>query len=285
MRIDLHTHTTASDGTDTPAELMAAAAAAQLDVVAITDHDTTAGWEPALAARPSGLTVVPGAEFSCYQRTADGRRISLHVLGYLFDPDAGALRAERLRLRESRLARARRIVENLAADGYAVSWPQVVDLAAGGSVGRPHIGRALVAAGAVPDVSTAFAELLSSRHKYFVPKQDTPVLDAVRMIRAARGLPVFAHPFARRRGPVVDDAVVAAMTDAGLVGIEVDHPDHGPDDRADAARLARRLGLVPLGSSDYHGTNKPTVLGACTTSPEALARLLEIPAARTPVAS
>jgi predicted metal-dependent phosphoesterase TrpH len=285
VRIDLHTHSTASDGTDTPAELMAAAKAAALDVVAITDHDTTAGWEPALAARPAGLTVIRGAEFSCFHRTAEGRRISLHVLGYLFDPAADALRTERSRLRESRTTRARRIVENLAADGYAVSWPQVLDLAAGGAVGRPHIGRALVAAGAVPDVPTAFAELLSSRHKYFVPKEDMPVLDAVRMIRAAGGLGVFAHPFARRRGPVVEDTVVAAMADAGLVGIEVDHPDHGPDDRADAGRLAAQLGLVPLGSSDYHGTNKPTPLGACMTSAEALARLLSIPAACTPVAS
>jgi predicted metal-dependent phosphoesterase TrpH len=283
VRIDLHAHSTASDGTDSPAELVAAAAAAGLDVVAITDHDTTAGWTEAIAARPAGLTVVPGAEFSCYADAADGRRISLHVLGYLFDPEHSALRDERARLRESRRQRARRIVENLAADGHPVTWQRVEELADGGAVGRPHIGRALVEAGAAPDVSTAFTHLLSSRQKYYVPKQDTPVLEAVATIRAAGGLPVFAHPFARRRGPVVDDGVVKAMADAGLVGLEVDHPDHDADDRADARRLCDALHLVRLGSSDYHGSNKPNRLGDQLTDPEAYAALLAIPAAGAPV--
>jgi predicted metal-dependent phosphoesterase TrpH len=164
-----------------------------------------------------------------------------------------------------------------------VTWERVEELAAGGSVGRPHIGRALVEGGAVPDVSSAFAHLLSSRQKYYVPKEDTPVLEAVEMIRTAGGLPVFAHPFARRRGPVVDDDVIVAMADAGLVGLEVDHPDQGPDDRADAARLCRQLGLVQLGSSDYHGTNKPTRLGECVTEPDAYAELLALPAAGAPL--
>lgn len=282
MRIDLHAHTTASDGTDPPAALIAAAAAAELDVVAITDHDTTAGWAEALAARPPGLTVVPGAEFSCFAARADGRRISLHVLGYLFDPEHPVLRDERARLRESRLLRAKQMVANLVADGHPLTWERVEELADGGVVGRPHIGRALVESGAVPDVSSAFAHLLSSRQKYYVPKQDTPVLEAVEMIRTAGGLPVFAHPFARRRGPVVDDEVIAAMTDVGLVGLEVDHPDQDPDDRADAARLCRRLGLIGLGSSDYHGTNKPTRLGECLTSDDAYTALLDLPAHRRP---
>jgi predicted metal-dependent phosphoesterase TrpH len=174
VRIDLHAHSTASDGTDTPAQLVAAAAAAGLDVLAVTDHDTTAGWGPALAARPNRLTIVPGAEFSCFHLGEDGRRISLHVLGYLFDPEHAELRAARARLRESRLGRGRRIVENLAADGYAVTWERVSALAAGGAIGRPHIGRALVEVGAVPDVDTAFAQLLSSRQKYYVRKEDLP---------------------------------------------------------------------------------------------------------------
>lgn len=285
MRIDLHTHSTASDGTDRPAALVAAARLAGLDVVAITDHDTTAGWAEAITHLPTGLSIVTGAEFSCYHVAASGRRISLHVLGYLFDPEHEALRAERARLRDNRLHRARRIVENLAADGVAVTWDRVAELAAGAPVGRPHIGRALVETGEVPDVATAFADLLSSRQKYYVPKEDTPVLDAVAMIRTAGGLPVFAHPFARRRGPVVDDDVVREMVGAGLLGIEVDHPDHGPDDRLDAARLAAELDLVPLGSSDYHGTNKSTPIGACLTAPEAYERLLSHPAAREPIAS
>jgi predicted metal-dependent phosphoesterase TrpH len=283
MRIDLHTHSTASDGTDTPAQLMAAAARAGLDVVAITDHDTTAGWDEAIAARPAGLTVVPGVEFSCVHHDPDGRRVSLHLLAYLVDEDNPAIQAEWQRLRDSRRVRGRSMVENLAADGYPITWDQVSDLAAGGSVGRPHIGRALVESGVVPDVDAAFRDLLSSRRPYYVRKPDTDVFAAIRLIRAAGGLPVFAHPIARRRGPVVSDETVAAMAEAGMVGLEIDHPDHEPDDRAHAGALAHDLGLIGTGSSDYHGTNKPTPIGARLTDPDALEELLALPAARRPV--
>jgi len=235
MRIDLHTHSTASDGTDTPAELVRAAAAAGLDVVAITDHDTTAGWDEACAARPDGLILVRGVEFSCVHHDEDGRRISLHLLAYFADPADPAIQAEWSRLRDSRRARGETMVERLVADGYPISWDQVRALAGDGSIGRPHIGRALVEAGIVPDVTTAFTQLLSSRQPYYLRKADTDVFDAIRLIRAARGLPVFAHPLARRRGPVVSDETIAAMTKAGMIGLEVDHPDHGPDDVVHAA--------------------------------------------------
>lgn len=277
MRIDLHTHSTGSDGTDTPAELVHAAARADLDVVAITDHDTTSGWDEAIANRPRGVTVVCGTEFSCVHIEPDGRRISLHLLGYLYDRDNDELRTERRRLRESRLRRGRQMVDNMAADGVPITWAQVRDLAAGGPVGRPHIGRALVIAGVVPDVDTAFRDLLSSRRPYYVPKADTDVFAAIRMIRAAGGLPVFAHPLARRRGPVVSADTIAAMARAGLAGLEVDHPDQDTDDRAEAAALARDLGLVGTGSSDYHGRNKTTPLAACTTDAAAYEALLAIP--------
>lgn len=282
MRIDLHAHSTVSDGTDSPADLIAAAVAARLDVVAITDHDTTAGWDDALAARPPGLTVVPGVEFSCVRHEPDGRRISLHLLAYLIDPADAGIQREWQRLREGRRVRGRTMVERLAADGYPITWEQVAALAGDGSVGRPHIGRALVESAVVPDVDTAFRELLSSRQRYYVRKADTDVFDALRLIRNAGGLAVFAHPVARRRGPVVSDQTVADMSAAGLVGLEVEHPDHDAADRAHAAGLARELGLIATGSSDYHGSNKATRLGDCLTSPDAYERLLASPAAITP---
>lgn len=293
MRIDLHTHSSASDGTDAPAELVAKARATGLDVLALTDHDTTAGWQDAIAARPGGLTLVPGAEFSCRWQPDAGARcrsprvrgsIALHLLGYLFDRDDVALRAERARLCESRLGRGRIMVERMAADGLPITWAQVAALAGGGPVGRPHLGRALVAAGVVDSVDAAFAGPVSSRSPYYEPKADADVFVMIGLLRAAGGLPVFAHPIATRRGPTVPDEVVAAMADAGLVGLEVDHPDHGPADRERAAGLARDLHLVPTGSSDYHGTNKSrNPLGACTTAPEAYEELVAHACAGAPI--
>jgi predicted metal-dependent phosphoesterase TrpH len=283
MRIDLHAHSDASDGTDSPAELVAAAAAAGLDVVALTDHDTTGGWAEAVAARPRGLTLVPGVEFSCVHVDDEGRRISLHLLAYLIDSQNDAVQAEWARLREARRTRAVTMVERLVADGYPITWDRIDELAGDASIGRPHIGRALVEAGAVPNVDAAFRDLLSSRQHYYVRKADTDVFDALALIRAAGGLPVFAHPLARRRGPVVSADTIAAMAGTGLVGLEVDHPDHGPDDRAQAARLAADLGLIGTGSSDYHGSNKTTRLGALLTAPEQYERLLAMPSALRPV--
>ena len=283
MTIDLHTHSTASDGTDRPADLVAKAAAAGLDIMAITDHDTTGGWDEATANLPEGLTLVPGAEFSCMHRDGDGQRISLHLLGYLFDPDHDGLRAERARLRVSRLGRGRAIVDNLAADGVPITWNRVVEVAGGGAVGRPHLARVLVENGVVSDVNDAFRELLSSGSKYYVPKDDSEVFDAIRLVRDAGGVTVFAHPLARRRGAVVDDAVIRAMAQAGLHGLEVDHPDHSADDRTHLAALAAELGLVATGSSDYHGTNKTISLGVCTTAPDAYDALVSQATALAPV--
>jgi predicted metal-dependent phosphoesterase TrpH len=283
VTIDLHTHSTASDGTDRPAELVAKAAAANLSVLAITDHDTTAGWDEALGALPPGLTLVTGAEFSCAYNEPDGTRISLHLLGYLFDPDHDGLRAERARLRVSRLSRGRAIVDNMIADGVPVTWNRVVEIARGGAVGRPHIARVLVENGVVASVDEAFAALLSSRSKYYVPKADSDVFEAIGLVRDAGGITVFAHPLARRRGAVVGEDVIAAMAQAGLQGIEVDHPDHAPEDRARLAVLAGELGLIGTGSSDYHGTNKTIDLGACTTSRAAYEQLLNHETARQPV--
>ena len=285
VRIDLHTHSTASDGTDTPAELVGQAKAAGLDVVAITDHDTAAGWAEAAAALPTGLTLVPGTEFSCAWFGANGARIGLHLLGYLYDPDDEELQSERRRLRESRRGRGQAIVNNLRADGIPVTWERVAELAGDGSVGRPHIGQALVEAGVVGSVDEAFADLLSSRSKYYVRKADMDVFDALRLINAAGGVTAFAHPLARRRGTVVGDEVIADMAAAGLDGLEVDHPDHSLADRAHLSGLAANLGLIPLGSSDYHGRNKAVRMGACTTSPDAYTDLLARNTASSPIVS
>ncbi|MGY1844183.1 PHP domain-containing protein [Modestobacter sp. SYSU DS0875] len=268
MLIDLHTHSAVSDGTDSPATLLATAAAAGLDVVALTDHDTTAGWQPAAAARPTGLTVVPGMELSCRWFPADEPPMSVHLLAYLFDPQHPGFAAERVRLREERLERAERIVGNLVAAGYPITWDVVVARSGGGVVGRPHIAGALVAAGVVDSVDHAFATVLDHRSPHYVTKADTDVLDGIALVRAAGGVPVFAHGLATSRGRVVDDAAITTMTDAGLLGLEVDHPDHTPAQREHLRGLAGGLGLIRTGSSDYHGTNKLTPIAACTTDPD-----------------
>jgi predicted metal-dependent phosphoesterase TrpH len=274
MLIDLHTHSSVSDGTESPAELLATAHAAGLDVVALTDHDTTAGWSLAEKARPPGLTVVPGMELSCRWFPDDERPISVHLLGYLFDPDHPAFAGERARLRDERLERGERIVAALAAAGYPVVWERIVERSEGGVVGRPHIARALVEAGAAESVDQAFATLLHHRSPYYVTKADTDVREGIALVRAAGGVPVFAHGLATKRGRVVRDDAIAAMVDAGLLGLEVDHPDHSADERAHLRGLADDLGLIATGSSDYHGTNKATPIAACTTDPDQFEAIL-----------
>ncbi|MGI9000968.1 MAG: PHP domain-containing protein [Pseudonocardia sp.] len=275
-RIDLHTHTTASDGTDSPAGLVTVAAAAGVDVLAITDHDTTAGWDEAAAALPRGLTLVRGAEFSCASPTGRGDLdVSVHLLGYLFDPSHPEIVAEQARLRIERVQRLRRMIEKMAADGYPVDADAVfAALPTGASAGRPHLARALVAAGVVGSVDEAFATLLHDGSPYHVSRVDTPVDTAIAMVRAAGGVAVFAHPLARRGGQVVEPSVIVELAAAGLGGVEVDHPDHTASDRDLLRGLATDLDLAITGSSDYHGTNKITPMAAETTAADALEDLL-----------
>lgn len=287
-QIDLHAHSTASDGTLSPAEVVDAAARAGLDVVALTDHDTVAGWDEAFAACPSGLTVLPGLELSCGY-TANGQRpISVHLLGYLVDPAHPGLRAELARLRAERLQRGETIVAKLVEAGYPIGWDRVRELAGagggagtgagggagGGSVGRPHIARALLEAGVIASVDEAFAELLATGGRFYVRKADLDAVAGVRLITAAGGVAVFAHPAAGRRGRVVDEAAIAALRAAGLAGLEVDHPDHEPADRLRLGALAAELGMVVTGSSDFHGSNKVNRLGEETTEPAAYETLV-----------
>ncbi|MER6755668.1 PHP domain-containing protein [Micromonospora echinofusca] len=282
-RIDLHTHSTASDGTLGPAELVRAAAESGLDVVAITDHDTTAGWAPALAALPAGLSLVRGAELSC-RWYGEEPPVPLHLLAYLFDPDMPELVAELARVRAAREERGERIVALLRADGIDVSWSEILAGAAGGTVGRPHIAQALIRAGLVTTTTEAFGpDWLGERYR--LPKEDIDVFRAVRLVRAAGGVPVFAHPRASRRGRIVPDELIADLAAIGLAGLEADHEDHSPAERAHVRALADELGLLVTGSSDFHGTHKTVRLGAFTTDPEAYERIVAEARGVTEVAS
>lgn len=269
MRIDLHTHSSVSDGTESPGELVASAAAAGLDVVALTDHDTTAGWaEASDAGRRLGVALVPGTEVS-----ALSRGVSVHLLSYLQDPADPALAGVIAQTRDARLHRGRAIVERLSED-LPITWDDVLAQQQPGTVvGRPHIADALVALGVVPDRTAAFADLLSARGRYYVPYYAPEAVEAVEAVLASGGVPVFAHPGADGRGRVVPDSAIEELAEAGLAGLEVHHRDHTPEQRARLTALADRLGLLVTGSSDYHGTGKDNVLGENTTTPEVLAEI------------
>ncbi|MFJ7202210.1 PHP domain-containing protein [Streptomyces sp. NPDC098789] len=264
MRIDLHAHSTASDGTDTPAELVRNAAAAGLDVVALTDHDTVGGYAEAIAAAPRGLTLVTGAELSC---RLDG--IGLHMLAYLFDPAEPELFRERELVRDDRVPRARAMVGTLQELGVPITWEQVARIAGDGSVGRPHIATAMVEAGVVASVSDAFTpQWLADGGRAYARKHELDPFEAIRLVKAAGGVTVFAHPLALKRGQCVPEAAIAELAAAGLDGVEVDHMDHDPATRARLRGLAGELGLLTTGSSDYHGSRKTCRLGEFTTDPE-----------------
>ncbi|MEU0499878.1 PHP domain-containing protein [Nocardia sp. NPDC005998] len=266
MRIDLHTHSTASDGTDTPAELVRNAAAAGLDVVAITDHDTTAGWSEAVDALPKGLTLVRGMEMSCIGLGEDGWPVPVHLLAYLFDPTDRSFADERERLRAERVERLRAMAERMQADGLPID-PDAVLASAGPSAGRPHLARALVEAGVVPSVDAAFTELLAPHGRYYAEKADTPLRRAIEMIATAGGVSVLAHTRARKRGRLLALDEIRELATLGLGGLEIAHPDHSAADRALLVDLSAELGLITTGSSDYHGANKTIRLGEFTTDP------------------
>ncbi|MFC1412736.1 PHP domain-containing protein [Streptacidiphilus sp. N1-12] len=264
MRIDLHTHSNASDGTDSPAELVRNAAAAGLDVVALTDHDSVTGYAEAVQALPSGLTLVTGAELSCH---VEG--ISMHMLAYLFDPEHPEFTRERDLVRTDRFRRAEAMVERCRALGAPITWDQVQRIAGDGAVGRPHVASALVQAGVVPSVDAAFTkDWVANGGRADVRKREFDPFEAVRLVRAAGGVTVFAHPGAHKRGRTVSDQVIADLAAAGLGGVEVDHADHDGPTRERLRGLAADLGLLATGSSDYHGDRKAIRLGAETTAPE-----------------
>ncbi|MEV4069756.1 PHP domain-containing protein [Nonomuraea fuscirosea] len=279
MRIDLHSHSSASDGTQPPSDVVRRARERGLDVLALTDHDTVAGHASAAGALPAGLTLVPGMELSCRR---GGR--SIHLLAYLFDPREPELLAECARIRRAREERARLTVERLVELGVAVTWEQVAELAAGAPVGRPHIARAMVAAGAVAEPALAFTpEWIGAGGRAHVSRYALDPEHAVRLVRAAGGVPVLAHPKAERRGEAVPDEWIAELAAAGLFGVEADHLDHDEAARRHVRGLAGELGLAVTGSSDDHGELTGHRLGSETTDPEVYEHLVATATGAAPI--
>ncbi|GAB3207789.1 PHP domain-containing protein [Marinactinospora thermotolerans] len=284
MRIDLHSHSSVSDGTDAPAEVIEYAVAAGLDVLALTDHDTVAGIPDAAGNLPPGFTLVPGMELSCAHQGS-----SVHLLAYLFDARHPGLAAELVRIRDDRVSRARGMVELLREAGVGVTWERVREIAGDidgdDVVGRPHIARAIVEAGAADSVQDAFDRWIGSGGPAYVARYALDPVRAVRLVREAGGVCALAHP-ARGEGALtgaVPDDLVERMAAAGLGAIEADHPSHDEAERARWRARAAELGLVVTGSSDDHGDLTGHRLGRCTTDPDAYAELIAPATGATPV--
>jgi hypothetical protein len=271
--IDLHLHSNASDGTDDPADVVRLAAAAGVTTLALTDHDTTAGWDEAARAVPAGMALVRGAEFSTTAPDGRGGHLSAHLLGYLFDPADPAILADQERLRGERSRRIGVMTERLRAAGHPVD-PETIAARTGAPIGRPHLAQSLVDLGRVTSVKEAFETFLHKDGPYYEPKADTPIAEAIAMIRAAGGKAVWAHPWARERGEVVEESVIGEMAGRGLAGVEVDHRDHQRADRHRLRALAKDLNLIATGSSDYHGTRKDIPIAAEETAPDQLEALV-----------
>jgi len=261
--IDLHAHTTCSDGTDSPLALVKKAAASGITVLGVTDHDSTSGWTEATSALHGNLQLALGAEVSCL--TTDG--ISVHMLGLLFDGENQALQQLLSDSRDTRIPRMKKMIENLQAAGYEISLEDVQAATPdGATVGRPHLADALVAKKIVKSRDEAFTDLLHNDSPFYVSHFAPTPEDAIKAIRVAGGVAVIAHPFASRRGQTLDANAFAPLVAAGLNGIEVFHRDQSADERSQLLAVASELGLVVTGSSDYHGTGKLNQLGENTTT-------------------
>ena len=262
--IDLHTHTTASDGTDSPTELVNKALSAGIRTLAITDHDSTSGWNEAISALRPPMSLVLGAEISTL--TLNG--VSVHILGLLFDGQDRDLQAMLSDSRDTRIPRMRKMIELLAADGIPITMEDVIAVTPpGATVGRPHLADALVNKKVIASRDEAFIDLLHNGSKYYVTHAAPTPEDAISQIRKAGGVAVIAHPFASRRGEIISTTTFSSLVAAGLNGIEINHRDHSQIEREQLTEIADELQLIKTGSSDYHGNGKLNALGENLTDP------------------
>ena len=263
--IDLHTHSLASDGTDTPGELINKAHARGISVLGLMDHDTIAGWDEATSYLRPGMSLVLGSEISC--QTSDGT--SVHMLGMLFDRENNALAEVLSTTRDNRLTRMNRIIGRLNEAGFEISIEDVLaQLAPGATLGRPHLADALIAKKIVASRDEAFTELLHNNSKYYISHYSPTPEDAIKLIKQAGGVAVIAHPLASLRGRTVSIDSFKSMVEAGLDGIEISHRDQSEDERQLLREVVEQYGIIATGSSDYHGNGKLNELAEFTTTPE-----------------
>ena len=262
--IDLHTHTTFSDGTDTPTQLINKALAVGITTIALTDHDSISGWQEATIALRPGICLVPGAEVSC--QTLDG--ISVHILGLLFDSSNTELIDTLEKTRENRFGRMEKIIAKINEAGIEISMSEVLEqLSDGATLGRPHLADALIKKGVVASREEAFTQMLHNHSKYYVSHYSPTPEAVIKLIKDAGGVSVIAHPMASHRGRTISLDTFGSLIQAGLDGIEVDHRDHSAEEKTQLISLAKESKLVMTGASDYHGNGKLNLLGEYTTEP------------------
>ncbi len=269
MKADLHIHTTASDGRLSPLEIVQLAVRLELDVIAITDHDSIEGIAPALAAAPSSLTVIPGVEIN-----TDVSHGEVHILGYFIDYTAPELCATLEKMRNSRKERALKMIAKLESLGMSIDWEHVWELAQGGSVGRPHIAQALLDKGYITSMKEAFAKYIGHGAPAYVERDKTTPVEAVRLIASAHGLPVLAHPADINNL----DGLIVELKVAGLVGIEVYYNGYNSGIIDELLAVANDYKLIVTGGSDFHELecNSETVLGGVDISAEAVEKLFAL---------
>lgn len=273
MSFDLHTHSTVSDGTEPPAHVVAEAARAGLRGLALTDHDSSAGWDEArTAAETHGVGFIPGMEV-----TSKSGRISVHMLSYLHDAGHPQMQALNTAIRTGRVKRAQEICARLGED-FPITWDSVLEqVGPGATIGRPHLADALVAAGAASDRTEAFQRFLHKGTRYYVSQEAPHPAEVVQTIRAAGGVPVIAHAMASARGRTLDITEVEELVEVGLAGVEAWHRDNSERGRDQLLDLARRRDLIITGSSDYHGrAGKPNRLGEHYTRDDQVRRIVEL---------